>query len=122
MLSQVGIFFGAVVRGDLNKIRIGGTTAVLDRAVVHAARWVKCTQIVYEPVTGGTVKSAFLLPTLCIACVRACRDVITGLNPATLIGEFVTIEPYCVLRSCRIESKVILGARTVVSREDRLVC
>lgn len=71
MLSQVGIFFGAVVRGDLNKIRIGGTTAVLDRAVVHAARWVKCTQIVYEPVTGGTVKSA--LGSCCQHCaLHAC--------------------------------------------------
>jgi len=77
--DQVGIFFGAVVRGDLNKIRIGGCTAILDRAVIHAAKAVP-----------------------------------TGLNPATLIGEFVTVEPYCVLRSCRIEPKVILGARTVV--------
>eukprot|EP00983_Pelagomonas_calceolata_P036068 1128216-Pelagomonas_calceolata.AAC.3 len=35
---KVGIFFGAVVRGDLNKIRIGGYSVILDRAVVHAAR------------------------------------------------------------------------------------
>lgn len=36
---QVAIFFGAVVRGDLNKIRIGPHSVVLDRAVIHAARW-----------------------------------------------------------------------------------
>ncbi|KAJ9504929.1 hypothetical protein QJQ45_028909 [Haematococcus lacustris] len=76
---QVAIFYGAVVRGDLSKIRIGQTTAVLDRSVIHAARAVP-----------------------------------TGLNPATLIGNFVTIEPSCVLRSCRVEHKVIIGARSVV--------
>lgn len=38
--QQVGIFFGAVVRGDLNKIRIGGYSVILDRAVVHAAKCV----------------------------------------------------------------------------------
>lgn len=42
------------------------------------------------------------------------RAVPTGLNPATLIAEYVTIEPYCVLRACRIESKVIIGARSVI--------
>lgn len=38
----------------------------------------------------------------------------TGLNAATLIGEKVTVEPYAVLRSCRVEPKVIIGARSVV--------
>lgn len=77
--DQVAIFYGAVVRGDLNKIRIGSNTAVLDRAVIHTARAVP-----------------------------------TGLNPATLIGDHVTIEPYSVLRACRIEPKVLIGARSVV--------
>ena len=35
---QVAIFYGAVLRGDLNKIRIGGNSVVLDRAVIHTAR------------------------------------------------------------------------------------
>lgn len=38
----------------------------------------------------------------------------TGLNAATLIGDKVTIEPYAVLRSCRVESKSIIGARSVL--------
>lgn len=77
--DQVAIFYGAVLRGDLNKIRIGGTSVVLDRAVIHTARAVP-----------------------------------TGLNPATLIGSHVTVEPYAVLRACRIEPKVLIGARSVV--------
>lgn len=79
LYDKVAVFFGAVVRGDLNKIRIGGYSNVLDRSVIHAA-----------------------------------RQVPTGLNPATIIKEFVTIEPYCVLRSCMVEAKVIIGARSVV--------
>uniref|UniRef100_A0A7S0R823 Gamma carbonic anhydrase n=1 Tax=Chlamydomonas leiostraca TaxID=1034604 RepID=A0A7S0R823_9CHLO len=77
--DKVGIFFGAVVRGDLNKIRIGGYSVVLDRAVIHAAKRVP-----------------------------------TGLNAATIIGDYVTIEPYSVLRSCRVEPKVLIGARSVI--------
>lgn len=77
--DQVAIFYGAVLRGDLNKIRIGGYSVVLDRAVIHTARAVP-----------------------------------TGLNPATLIADYVTIEPGAVLRACRVESKVIIGARSVV--------
>lgn len=77
--DRVAIFFGAVVRGDLNKIRIGTNSVVLDRSVIHAARAVP-----------------------------------TGLNPATIIGDNVVIEPYCVLRSCRIEPKVLIGARSVI--------
>ncbi len=38
----------------------------------------------------------------------------TGLNAATLIGDKVTIEPYAVLRSCRVENKCIVGARSVL--------
>ncbi|KXZ46756.1 hypothetical protein GPECTOR_41g721 [Gonium pectorale] len=73
------VFFGAVLRGDLNKIRLGIRSTVLDRAVIHAARAVP-----------------------------------TGLNAATLIGDKVTVEPYSVLRSCRVESKCIIGARSVL--------
>lgn len=46
--------------------------------------------------------------------MHACRAVPTGLNPATLIGEYVTIEPYAVLRACRVEPRVLIGARSVV--------
>jgi hypothetical protein len=35
---QVAIFYGAVLRGDLGKIRIGANSVVLDRAVIHTAR------------------------------------------------------------------------------------
>ena len=42
------------------------------------------------------------------------RTVPTGLNAATLIGDYVTVEPYCVLRSCRVEPRVLIGARSVV--------
>lgn len=37
-VMQSAIFYGAVLRGDLNKIRLGHGSVVLDRAVIHAAR------------------------------------------------------------------------------------
>jgi carbonic anhydrase/acetyltransferase-like protein (isoleucine patch superfamily) len=42
------------------------------------------------------------------------RAVPTGLNAATLIGDKVTIEPHAILRSCRVESKCIVGARSII--------
>jgi carbonic anhydrase/acetyltransferase-like protein (isoleucine patch superfamily) len=38
----------------------------------------------------------------------------TGLPAATKIGNFVTIEPSCVLRSCRIGNFCLVGARSVL--------
>lgn len=43
-----------------------------------------------------------------------CRAVPTGLNASTIIGDNVLIEPYAVLRSCRVEPVSIIGARSVV--------
>ncbi|MEW5305150.1 MAG: hypothetical protein WDW38_002040 [Sanguina aurantia] len=77
--NKVAIFFGAVVRADLNKIRIGYQTVIMDRAVIHASRAVP-----------------------------------TGLNAACLIGSYVTVEPGAILRSCRVEHKCIIGARSVL--------
>jgi len=36
--SQSGIWFGCVVRGDVERIRIGARTNVQDRAVIHVTR------------------------------------------------------------------------------------
>ena len=49
ILYQVAIFYGAVLRGDLNKIRIGGRSVVLDRAVIHTARYL-CFLSSWNPV------------------------------------------------------------------------
>lgn len=38
ILSQVSIWYGCVLRGDLNSIRIGAFSNVQDRTVIHAAR------------------------------------------------------------------------------------
>lgn len=46
---QASVFFGAVLRGDLNKIRLGYRSAVLDRAVIHAARCARQQQRKAEP-------------------------------------------------------------------------
>ncbi len=35
---QVSVWHGAVLRGDLNHIRVGAGSTILDRAVLHAAR------------------------------------------------------------------------------------
>ena len=35
---QTSIWYGCVLRGDLNRIKVGAFTNVQDRTVIHAAR------------------------------------------------------------------------------------
>jgi carbonic anhydrase/acetyltransferase-like protein (isoleucine patch superfamily) len=44
----------------------------------------------------------------------ACRTSPTGLTAATIIGKYVTVEPNCVLRSCRVQDYCLVGARSVL--------
>lgn len=46
--------------------------------------------------------------------VHAARTSPTGLTAAVLIGKYVTVEPNCALRSCRIQDNCIVGARSVL--------
>ncbi len=38
MQSQVSIWYGAVLRGDLNNIRVGAYSNIQDKSIIHAAR------------------------------------------------------------------------------------
>jgi len=38
----------------------------------------------------------------------------TGLTAAVIIGKYVTVEPNCTLRSCRIQDYCVVGARSVL--------
>ena len=60
--------------------------------------------------TNSSYRAAHARP----ARLHARRAVPTGLNAATLIGDYVTIEPHAVLRSCRVGPKVLVGARSVI--------
>jgi carbonic anhydrase/acetyltransferase-like protein (isoleucine patch superfamily) len=46
--------------------------------------------------------------------VHAARTSPTGLSAATIIYPYVTVEPNCTLRSCRIQDHCIVGARSVL--------
>jgi len=39
--TRSSVWYGAVVRGDLNEVQIGGYTSIQDRAVVHTAKTVE---------------------------------------------------------------------------------
>ncbi len=44
---QVSIWYGCVLRADLNTIMVGAFTNIQDRTIIHAARWDAC------PLTAG---------------------------------------------------------------------
>lgn len=46
--------------------------------------------------------------------IHAARTSPTGLTAAVIIGKYVTVEPNCSLRSCRIQDYCVVGARSVL--------
>jgi carbonic anhydrase/acetyltransferase-like protein (isoleucine patch superfamily) len=120
-----------VLRGDLNNITIGSVSNIQDRTVIHAAR---CGR---GAVPGGAQLPE---PRAGTGCWRGSpqqrpagpctlpnrpparppprppprRTSPTGLTAATLVGKYVTVEPQCVLRSCRVEDHCIVGAKSVL--------
>jgi len=90
--DRTAIWYGAVVRGDENTVSIGAMTSVQERSVITA----DCEHTDISIDTDGT------------------GGRVVGFTGAVQIGDYVTIEPGCVLRACTVESNVIIGAGSVV--------
>jgi carbonic anhydrase/acetyltransferase-like protein (isoleucine patch superfamily) len=120
--AQVSVWYGAVLRGDLNNITIGSVSNIQDRTVIHAARCGSGAARVPLPGLGaaagrwrrGPQQPPAAPPTSLAAPPRPRRTSPTGLTAATLVGKYVTVEPQCVLRSCRVEDNCIVGAKSVL--------
>lgn len=79
LYDKASIWYGCVLRGDLNNISVGAFSNIQDRTVIHAAR--------SSP---------------------------TGLSAATSIGNYVTVGPGSLLRSCTVQDEVVIGERCVL--------
>lgn len=89
--EDVNVWFGAVIRGDVNSIRIGRQTNIQDLVMVHVADGFKCS--IGEGVTVGHG-----------AIVHACtigNNVLIGMGAIVLDGAI-------------IEDNVIIGAGALV--------
>lgn len=94
---QVSVWHGAVLRGDLNHIRVGAGSAVLDRAVLHAARssptGLPASTVVGKNVTVGqrcllrsaTVGDAAVLGDGCILMEGSVVGAASVLAPGTVL-------------------------------------
>jgi carbonic anhydrase/acetyltransferase-like protein (isoleucine patch superfamily) len=135
--SQASIWNHVVLRGDLNNITIGHVSNIQDRTVIHAARWAAllCAGALHRAWLARQLLHCCCRQQLCMSRLAAQnrtpvthhltppspphhhldrRTSPTGLTAAVLIGKFVTVEPNCVLRSCRIQDYCIVGARSVL--------
>lgn len=89
--EEANIWYGAVLRGDVNEIHIGKKTNIQDNAVVHVADLYPC--VIGDNVTVGHS-----------AVVHACtvgNNVLVGMGAIVLDGAF-------------IEENVIIGAGALV--------
>ena len=53
--TQVSVWYGCVLRGDLNSIKVGSFSNIQERTVVHAARCELCSRSIYLLVTTNGV-------------------------------------------------------------------
>ncbi len=81
---RASIWYGCVIRGDVNAIRIGADTNIQDGSVIHATH----DRVGDYRETGGGVP--------------------------TLIGEGVTVGHLALLHACEVQSHAFIGMRSVV--------
>ncbi len=87
--AQSSIWFGCVIRGDVNKIRIGARTNIQDGTVIHVASGLQPAR------TGAGTK----IP--------------EGGYP-TLIGDDVTVGHMALLHACTVENNGFVGMKAAV--------
>jgi gamma-carbonic anhydrase len=85
--AESSIWFGCVVRGDVNKIRIGKRTNIQDGTVIHVSSPA-------QPVSAGKKTPLDGYP--------------------TLIGDNVTVGHMTLLHACVIESNAFVGMKSTV--------
>ena len=85
--AHSSVWFGCVLRGDVNKIRIGARTNIQDGSVVHVA-------------SGDQPASA--------------KSKIPLEGYPTLIGDDVTVGHMALLHACTVESKGFVGMKSMV--------
>lgn len=81
------IWYGCVLRGDMNKIRIGARTNIQDGSVIHVSSDEQAGQSAGHFPVGGY---------------------------ATIIGDDVLVGHMALLHACVIESKAFIGMRATV--------
>ena len=101
MFNNCSIWFNAVVRGDVHKIRIGDNVNIQDNAVVH------CTYKKASVKIGNNVSIAHS------AIIHGCtiyNNVLIGMG--AIIMDGVIIESNCFLKDCIIRSGTIIKSHS----------
>jgi carbonic anhydrase/acetyltransferase-like protein (isoleucine patch superfamily) len=86
------VWYGSVIRADENNVIIGAMTSIEERSVITA----DCEHTDLSIDTDGT------------------GGRVSGFAGSVDIGDYVTIEPGCVLRACTVGSRSIIGAGSVI--------
>jgi len=85
--AESSVWFGCIIRGDVNKVRIGSRTNIQDGTVIHVA-------------SGEQPVSA--------------KSKIPPDGYPTLIGDNVTVGHMALLHACTVESHAFVGMKSIV--------
>ncbi len=88
--AESSVWFGCVVRGDVNSVRIGARTNIQDGTVIHVTRGSK----------DGNMG--------------------TGAGDGTFIGDDVTVGHMVLLHDCQIGNKAFVGMKACMMDKSRL--
>jgi len=91
--AESSIWFGCVIRGDVNKVRIGARTNIQDGTVIHVASG-------EQPVSAHSKIPEDGYP--------------------TLIGDDVTVGHMALLHACIVESRGFVGMKSIVMDGARI--
>ncbi len=91
--AESSVWFGCVIRGDVNRVRIGARTNIQDGTVIHVASG-------EQPVSAHSK-----IPTE---------------GYPTLIGDDVTVGHMALLHACVVESRGFVGMKSIVMDGARI--
>ncbi|PKA57827.1 Gamma carbonic anhydrase-like 1, mitochondrial [Apostasia shenzhenica] len=99
------VWYGSVLRGDLNKITVGFCSSVQERCVLHAA-WSSPT------VLSENLRK--LVISIRLSFIEYKFSIRLGLPAETFVERYVTIGAFSLLRSCTIEPECIIGQHSIL--------
>ena len=93
--AESSVWFGCVVRGDVNHIRIGARTNIQDGTIIHVASGEQPARL------GDNLKAA----------AEGAKE---WQGYPTLIGDVVTVGPMALIHACTVESGGFVGMKSAV--------
>ncbi|MDE1901139.1 MAG: gamma carbonic anhydrase family protein [Alphaproteobacteria bacterium] len=108
---ESSVWFGCVIRGDVNRVRIGARTNIQDGTVIHVASGEQPARLGRGRIDANASSSDHVNPT---GNAQVAHSKIPKDGYPTLIGDDVTVGHMALLHACIVESRGFVGMKSIV--------